>query len=337
MAQYPSTYTTAINVLKMLRVLESRRRREMKIRDLAERIGVSTRTIKRYIDFIGKQFINFDDNQPMIKREKRGNEIWAILTSKSTLSASLYRYASVYAATSHLLAVKEPILSDTAGGVLETMKKELPDQTLKLLKRVETGFYYVPFGAKNYQGAEESLDTIVQALIYRRPLKFLYCPFSGGEHPRKLEPYTLVMYKDGLYVLGARKKDSRKEMRIYAVDRIREVELVRGKNFNIPRKFSPDTYFAGTFGLWKSRREPRSIEIIFDENIVAAIEERKWAGMTSMTRLPDGKIQMKLNLAVTPEVINWIVSWGSKAKVIAPESLRQQMKDFFEGALKNYQ
>src|SRR5690625_5660445 len=90
------TYNTAIQVVQMLRLLEERPDGRMRVAELAERLDVHPRTIKRYIEAIGS-VITSADNKPYIERVRQGRTPYAKVnrSPSQALSITLYEYAAL--------------------------------------------------------------------------------------------------------------------------------------------------------------------------------------------------------------------------------------------------
>ena len=72
------TYGTAIQVVMMLRMLDDAAGGALPIRELAERLEVHPRTVKRYIDAIGA-VVPGSEGQPLIERRRCGRTPYAVL------------------------------------------------------------------------------------------------------------------------------------------------------------------------------------------------------------------------------------------------------------------
>ena len=55
--------------------------------------------------------------------------------------------------------------------------------------------------------------------------------------------------------------------------------------------------------------------------------ERKFHGTQEFTLHPDGTAELKMNVALNPEVERLILGWGSQLEVLGPPSLRQKIWD----------
>jgi predicted DNA-binding transcriptional regulator YafY len=135
-----------------------------------------------------------------------------------------------------------------------------------------------------------------------------------------LEPYTLLVYKKGLYLAG-RSEGHAGEVRTFALDGFREVEWLRGDRFDYPADYRPEQLTEGAFGL--IRGEPTRVRIHFDAK-VARYVQRQWH-RTQQFRPADGGIEMTLEVRGTTEVISWVLGFGPTARVISPRELEEEV------------
>ena len=335
MDRYDTTYNTAIKVVEMLRLLENRYTGSMPVDELADRLEVHRRTIIRYIDAIGGAITN-EDGSPLVIREKRGERVVAKLPRKSPkLSGNIFQYAAVFAAARTFEAMKDPVLGFGAANVLERIEEDLLSREQRqLMERVHKGFYYLAFGPKDYEGDEEILDQIVRAVLKTRPLAITYRS-RKDQRERRIEPYTLVMYRDGFYVL-ARVPDAEPEMRRFAVDRIGSVRTFTSETFEVPDEFTPEAFFRDTFGIWHTEDEPEEVVVAFSKEAMKGVKERQWPGFKEVRELEDGRMALVLCVPVTPELVTWVLTWGPHAEVLQPGHLREDIKAVVSETLALY-
>jgi predicted DNA-binding transcriptional regulator YafY len=339
MASAKPTYLDAVRMIDMLKILEETPVRERLVTALADRIGVSTKTIKRYADAL-HDYVSTDDGEPIVTRLGSGKAMTVRLAHQAEpVSARIFNYAAVWAATRSITAGKGSALGDAAEPALRELKLGLPDGVDDLARRVEECFVYLPFGPKNYRTGviEEILNVVIPATLYRNRLKLRYRNASGRRFRCMVEPYAIVMYRDGLYVMGKLlNRRGGPEIRLYSVDRILEAERDSKRKFKPPTNFDAQDHLKGSLGLWQTGRKPRRIRIAFDHKVVDAVKERQWPGSPRWVDLPDGRVELRLRVPITPEVVTWIVAWGDMAEVTAPVALRNDVRGVIERALNRY-
>jgi predicted DNA-binding transcriptional regulator YafY len=53
--------------------------------------------------------------------------------------------------------------------------------------------------------------------------------------------------------------------------------------------------------------------------------------------MPDGGLLVTLRMRQEDEIIQWLLGWGSHARVLTPSSLRQRIRDEAAAMLRIYQ
>lgn len=241
-------YRATVGMLSLVRQLEATRSGAIPVNDLATELRVHRRTVLRWLGVLEQEFHD-DGGHPVVRREHRRGRAWAVLVgARAPLSASIFQYAAAFAAVRHLDAVQGSILAESASDVLSRVEAGLPASLKELVPRVERAFHYVPFAPKDYRGAEELLDTLVQSLIRRVPVDVRYTSAKGRTSRQTLHPWSLVMYRDGFYVLA--RPARRRELLLYAVERIAEATLLgrtgsRSRRTSTPTGSSPGTSACG--------------------------------------------------------------------------------------------
>jgi len=330
------TYSDGIQMIQMLQWLEDSANRQLRLDAIAERMEVHRRTVIRYVDALNAAVDN-EYGEPIVERVGTGVAAVARLGRRvQPLSARIFQFAAIYAATRPLEAGGGSLLSDSAEPVLEQMEQGMEMALRPVARRVHDAFHYVPFGPKDYRANEDALDALVRGALYRRPVTLKYRTLEGWKMRKKIDPLSLLMYRDGLYVLARQGSKKGPQMRLYAVDRILEADLHKDEEFKVPANFRPADLFEGSLGLWQTDKRAQRIQIAFDDDVVEAVKERQWPGIQGWSDVPDGRKALELKIPVTPEVVTWIIAWGPTAEVIAPKTLRRRVKSALKQALAQY-
>ena len=337
MSQRKANYDSAIRMIKMVRLLESRATRRMSVKAMSERIGVSTKTIDRYVSVLSES-LTTEHGETFLVRERCSGEAWLCLAREKSRSAvnMFYRYAAIWASSRWLLSGNGTVLGDMAEAQLDDLAEHFPGPQARLLERLPTAFHYVAFGPKDYRVNEEVLEDLIHAVIYRRPVEVERLSRSGDVARNRLEPYTLVMYRDGLYLLARLDGDQGPHFRTYALERFVSVDVIKGEELEIPDEFDPARHFEGRLGLWEPTDEPARIELAFTAGAAEVLAARRWPGFVGWSDTADGRRILELDLPLNVELVSWIVSWGPQVQVLGPESLRRWVVEELRSALAAY-
>jgi predicted DNA-binding transcriptional regulator YafY len=152
---------------------------------------------------------------------------------------------------------------------------------------------------------------------------------SGREKEYLIEPYRLVYSPGGLYVLAF--VPDYGELRTFAVERIRGISLLEDR-------FTPSELPEGVFAhsLGVNQGSPEHVEILFEPRIAPYIRERRWHPSQTHTDRRDGGVLLSLDVCNDWALRSWILGFGPLARVLAPPSLKAQIKDEIDRASERY-
>jgi proteasome accessory factor B len=194
-----------------------------------------------------------------------------------------------------------------------TLREQLP--------RVLQSFHYVPFAAKDHRISEDTLDVLVRALIRRHPVEVDYTNAVGNTSHQRLQPWSMVMYRDGFYLLA--RHSGHTALRLYAVERMGKVSMDIRVSFEVPKDFNPETEFGRNLGLWRTQSSAERVVIAFDPTVAPIVSGRRWPGFQSLEVAADERFHLVLEVPVTPEIKTWVLGWGAAAEVLEPPELRE--------------
>ncbi len=109
-------------------------------------------------------------------------------------------------------------------------------------KNIDRKLFDVNEGAYRYDKIDVVND-LVTALLHECRVT---CALRDGTQV-KVDPYSLVLYKKGLYLVGFSHK--RGEIRKWALDKIEDVTRHPGEPFAYPPGFDPGRYMSGPLGI----------------------------------------------------------------------------------------
>jgi len=74
-------------------------------------------------------------------------------------------------------------------------------------------------------------------------------------------------------------------------------------------------------GVWRAS-ETEPVEILFIASRSQYIKERTWHPSQVLTSTTEGNVKLKLQVGITPQLVCWILGFGSDAKVLGPAKLQ---------------
>jgi proteasome accessory factor B len=167
-------------------------------------------------------------------------------------------------------------------------------------------------------------------------LDIVYDPGSGDSRRTRVRPYLLEPLATGrsIYLIGH--DETAGAMRTYKVERIRQAILTLD-TYEIPDDFDPAKYLAYSWGIWSSDQAPPvEVRLRFDPVVADRVRESVWHRTQQLADLPDGGVEMVVQVAGIIEIRPWILSWGNQVEVMAPEELREAVATATRGAAARY-
>ena len=195
------------------------------------------------------------------------------------------------------------------------------------LSDLERKFYAVLYAPKDYAAFSEQLDVVLRALLDQSRLRVDYAGLSGEGRVHDFDPYSLISYRGGLYLLGHSELIG--SLIYLAVERIRSVDFIRDDDgrparFVYPRGFDPAAHTEGTFGIVEGPET--SVELkIHSSQTESYVRSRTIHRTQRFIRRRDGTTIMTMTVRGTVELANWIMSMGPWIEVLKPASLRKDI------------
>ncbi|HEY4392436.1 MAG TPA: WYL domain-containing transcriptional regulator [Polyangia bacterium] len=299
------------------------------IYDVAERFGVNPRTALRYLQALSRA------GEPLYEEMAGRRKLWRLMPTARRQTITLTTAQMV------ALSLSRRVFDFLAG---TGFKEDLDDVFAKLeatlrrkdftaVRHLDRKVFDVNEARHLYEGRIEDVNDIMTALLREERLRVTQEGVSGGKKTFVLEPYTLLVYKKGLYLAG-RSQGHGGELRTFALDGFREVTWLRGDKFDYPADFRPEQLTEGAFGLIRGKEQTR-VRIWFDEKVARYVQRRMWHP-TQRFRKVAGGVEMTMDARGTTEIVSWVLGFGGTARVVEPAGLAREVAKELERALGGY-
>lgn len=232
------TYGAATRLARIIHELPSRPR-GWSFEAIQEEIGISERTLLRYLAVFRREF-TAADGKPIVGVVRRGNRRFLHLVQPaSEHDATAYELAFLYFALTVFQFLDGTVVKDGVQGLWERLSRALPEAQRVRLAEFPQKFYAIPYAVKDYREFDDTLDRIVQCLVYQPRMRIDYAGLLGSGKVHEFDPYTLAMYRGGLYLIGYTHRVG--TISTLAVERIRGAEKLP-ERFSYPARYSPAKY-----------------------------------------------------------------------------------------------
>ena len=194
---------------------------------------------------------------------------------------------------------------------------------------------YIHLENRKPQGTE-NLYGLLHAIKNRYRIQFTYQKFWDEEDisNRVVAPYALKEFKNRWYVLAKDQKDNR--IKTFALDRLTNLEITN-QHFEYPKDFHIEETYRYCFGIISPKNEePQNIILSFDPIQGKFIKTLPLHDSQEILVDNEEETKIQLNLCITHDLLMELLSFGDDMKVIAPQSLAEQVKTAHEKAFKQY-
>ncbi len=175
--------------------------------------------------------------------------------------------------------------------------------------------------------------TVAGAVLHRKRLQFSYRARSTDAPTERLvSPQRLTHYKDNWYLDCW--DHNREALRSFALDRVRDATAL--DTAAVDREGSElDAHLASSYGLF-SGAPKATATIHFSSHSARWVADEHWHTRQQGQWLPDGRYELRVPYSNSRELLMDVLKYGPDAEIIAPVSLREEMKILLQLALGGY-
>ncbi len=340
------TFTQHRRVDRLRELLESEPR-GLTLDELARRLRVTPRSVRRYLlELDGTtepgKFLLLES----VPITPGGAHRWRIRPSERGRAVSLRR-AQAYAilATRRALDIfKGSALFDEVDIALGHIEKvaQTPFRTqgratISGDQGLEGRFFCVPPASRSYARRGEDLDELFRAVADLRVLRFRPRIEAGGMQPARItfHPYAMIVSAGSIVVVGVTQDaEVVDDAEVVPIDAMTELRASETEHFELPPSFDVAHYVHGEFGIAKPSQRRALIE--FDARIADEIRAKKLHSDQRVAMSADGRLRLSLPLVNVETLIPWVLSFGDAATVIEPPEVASRMADILKRAAARY-
>jgi predicted DNA-binding transcriptional regulator YafY len=291
-------------------VLELQRKGRCRAEDLAVTFEISRRTVYRDVQALCEAGV------PVVALPGQG---YALMDgyflpplSFSTDEATMLLLGSEFVAEHFDSQYKTA--AHTASRKIEAV---LSNKLREEVHYLQNSIALVPMSVRD--GESEILRKIRRAIIERKTIAFLYhtrfsADGSSQRNNRDADPYGLLNYAGTWYLVAY--CHLRNALRNFRLDRIDNLKILETP-FIRPAGFSME-------GPAPDNQRNLVIRALFDREIADWVKETRTFFVEEMRDTLEGLL-ITLRVRTENEVIQWLLSWGGKVKVLEPHSLQKRL------------
>lgn len=279
---------------------------------IMDELGVSARTTYRYLTTLQ------DAGFPLYFNKERGS----------------YAFADGFALRKPYLNLRENLTLALARVSLKAMGGGMDREFASIERKLAAPTRELPehiiVAADEFSvDIREWFSRLNRAIAERRRVAFTYAAASTHEEQARIvDPYYLF-FSDGYWTLRGW-CHTRREFRSFALDRIRELELLEATYDPLP--LEPATDYEGTFGRY-STGEAVTVRLRFAAECRPFLLRRTWHSSQKLTELPDGRFELEFSVKGILGIRPWLYRWLPDVEVLAPPELAELVVKELEEAL----
>jgi len=316
MSQLASRLITLIMLLQ--------RQPNQKGADLADKLGVSVRTLHRY-------FAALDEMGIPVYTERGPHGGFSLVRGYKMppLVFSPEEATAVYLGTSLVEGIWGNLYHEAAQGALAKLDNVLPDEQRAEAAWARRSLVTIGLQRSDYQALQPKLEMLRTAIRELRTVSMLYRSSNRQEaQQRDLNPYALVHRWGWWYVAGY--CHLRRALRLFRVDRIVEQALTNQK-FTIPADFDIHAFLTAEFQgeqmvRVRMRFAPQAETVVLDNQL-------NWE---AMEKEADGSIVVSFSTPDLTWAASTILAYGPLVTALEPAELRQMVGEWVREIQKLY-
>lgn len=183
-----------------------------------------------------------------------------------------------------------------------------------------------------------SVDTIQEAIAQNRQITFRYFDWDFGgkrkyrEKPYTASPYGLCQDNENCYLLAL---SERHGITSYRLDRMSDIQVLGDARVPCPELTGKALLDHANRLFQMYSGDAVDVKLRFHRSLLNVVIDR--FGKDTML-IPDGEehFNFTVPVAVSPMFLSWVMGFGSKAKILYPQSVADALCDLCREAMNQY-
>jgi len=317
-----TTSTTATRLITLIMLLQ--RQPEQKAAYLAEKLGVSVRTLHRYFGMLDEMGIPI-----YAERGPHGGFSLVRGYKLPPLVFTPEEAVAIYLGTSLVSEMWGRLYQESAGGAMAKLENVLPDEQRNEIAWARRSLIATGLHRADPSAQAPFLEKLRRAAREHRQVDMEYQGTSKAEATqRQIDPYALVHRSGWWYMVGY--CHLRCEPRTFRVDRIQSLELL-SDTFQLPDDFDIHAYLESEFA-----EQPVVHATLRFKPEGAHIARSNVAGWDSLEENPDGSVDVILSAPDLTWLASMTISFANLVAVMEPPELREMVREWAKSVVEQY-
>ena len=312
----------ATRLITLILLLQNRP--NQKASELAERLGVSVRTLHRYFEMLDEMGIPV-----YAERGPYGGFSLVRGYKLPPLVFSIEEAVAVYMGTSLVSETWGQLYRDAAQSAMAKIENILPNEQREEIEwarrsLVATGLYRADLASLS-----PIMEKLRSATREHHSISVLYQNQVDAEAGRrKIDPYALVFRAGWWYLVGY--CHLRLALRTFRVDRIQKLTIL-DPTFVVPKDFDIHAYLENEF---KSQPIIRAhLRFIHEAAHIVTSNRSLWE---TLQENPDGSMDVTLTAPDLPWLASMTLSFANWVIVLEPQELKDMIREWAQATINLY-
>lgn len=294
-------------------------------------IEVNQRTIYRDIEAIQKAGFPLIDKSS----ESDPSARWSLVRESKVngyLSLSMRDLVELYLAKETLISSGLPSLTNN-GQFFQKIEAKLSNNQRSFLDSLKNDIVITMPSISEADKDTKIFDCIQSACAESHTISIKY-----QKHPqdpiseRTIGPHGLYYSQGSMYLIAEDLKDNK--VKTFSIARMKEACMT--KELYSPKNKNMNGFLENSFGIYQGHNsEP--IKLKFSPIVAPFVSERQWHPSQKANWQNDGHLLLEFDLAITPDLLNWVLGFGENVEVLSPNSLKSKIEDQAHKIIKKYQ
>ena len=185
-----------------------------------------------------------------------------------------------------------------------------------------------------------NVDSIHQAAVTNKQIQFQYFHYDTKKQRRYLKkgecyiasPFAMI-YADDNYYLLAFESGKFKHYRVDKMEAVKVLELIDREGLEAFQKVDMAAYSKYTFSMFGGGVQP--VTMVFQNRFMGTVMDRFGRDVVVM-REDERHFRIIVPVAVSQQFFAWVFGLGKGVRIVAPDSVRKQMKNALEDISARY-
>lgn len=200
-----------------------------------------------------------------------------------------------------------------ARSVQTKLSDQLVDEDIERARALQSSLRLVPEHAFGRTTTDRTLATLRRALVEGRRIQFRD-PSAAGASTHTMDPYGLVRRAATWHLVGY--EHERARVRHVRLDRVADLTVLDA-TFERPTGYRS--------ALDAHAPLDQTVRVLFSADVASSVQAAPSLRVIDTEQRPDGRLCMTLRVHHEREVLPWLLSWGTHAYVLEPETLRRRL------------